>query len=95
LAALARLLTRRRTAPAAPAPTDDDPAAALRRKLEEQRGDADEPEVEATEPAEQAVSPDLVDLEERRARVHARAQEALEHMREGSADDDPDGGAVA
>jgi hypothetical protein len=100
LAALARLLSRRHATPAAPATAGDDPAVELRRKLAEQRQAAAAPtpepaEVEEADVPEQVASPDLVDLEERRARVHARAQEAIELMREGGSDDEPGGGAVA
>jgi len=75
IAALARLLAARRdrAAPALPpAPPAEDPAEELRRKLAESR-DADAPPVEQTTTSEPAES-----LEERRARVHAKAQEALE-----------------
>ncbi len=65
---------RHRQQPAAePAP---DPAGELRRKLEETREDeaqvAEEPVVDES-------------LEERRARVHAKAQEAIDAMHEGDA----------
>ena len=78
IAALARLLAARRgraVAPALPpAPPAEDPAEELRRKLAESR-DADAPSAEAT------TTPEAVEsLEERRARVHAKAQEALEAM---------------
>ena len=77
IAALARLLAARRdrAAPALPpAPPAEDPAEELRRKLAESR-DADAPSAEATTMPEAVES-----LEERRARVHAKAQEALEAM---------------
>jgi hypothetical protein len=78
IAALARLLAARRdraVAPALPpASPAEDPAEELRRKLAESR-DADAPPVEQTTTSEPAES-----LEERRARVHAKAQEALEAM---------------
>ena len=78
IAALARLLAARRdraVAPALPpASPAEDPAEELRRKLAESR-DADAPSAEAT------TTPEAVEsLEERRARVHAKAQEALEAM---------------
>ena len=78
IAALARLLAARRNrapAPALPpARPADDPAEELRRKLAETR-DADASPVEPTTTPEPVES-----LEERRARVHAKAQEALEAM---------------
>jgi phage shock protein A len=79
IAALARLLARerrhRKQAASAP-PTVDDRAEALRRKLDETR---------ATEEAAQAPPADETPrepLEQRRARVHAKAQEAIEAMQE-------------
>ncbi|HSS74476.1 MAG TPA: hypothetical protein VLK53_13015 [Gaiellaceae bacterium] len=83
IAALARLLAARRTraeVPAlpAPAPPAEGPAEELRRKLAESR-EVDAPAAEPTEPSERKES-----LEERRARVHAKAQEALSVM------DDPE-----
>jgi len=79
IAALARLLAARRDraeAPALPPSTSpaEDPAEELRRKLAESR-DADAPAAGPTEPSERNES-----LEERRARVHAKAQEALSAM---------------
>jgi hypothetical protein len=75
IAALARLLARReraarRETAALPAP---DPAEELRRKLSESR---DVPEVTTAAPAEAPTGT----LEERRARVHAKAQEAMGAM---------------
>lgn len=93
LAALIRHLSRR-AAPAASQPQqlpmDEDPADELRRRLADQRVDGETSEEPASEDAP-------VDLEERRARVHARAQEAIDAMHEGEADEagDPDDGAVA
>jgi hypothetical protein len=79
IAALARLVAARRSrtqAPALPppAPPAADPAEELRRKLAQSRDtNVSAPEsVEASEPRES--------LEERRARVHAKAQEALSAM---------------
>ena len=74
IAALARLLAARRArqetwAPPSPAP---DPAEELRRKLAETR------EQPAAPPAEAAAPAGTID--ERRARVHAKAQEALDAM---------------
>ena len=77
IAALARLLAARRdraVAPALPpAPPAEDPAEELRRKLAESRG-ADAPSAEPT------ITSEPESLEERRARVHAKAQEALDAM---------------
>ncbi len=100
LAALARLLSRRARPATAPAPIPEDPAEELRRKLAEQRLEEREepaaaPAVEEADVPEPVASPDLVDLEERRARVHARAQEALQLMQEDAPDVDPDGGGGA
>ena len=76
IAALARLLASRRArlqapahAPALPAP---DPAEELRRKLAETR------EQPAT--ASEDAGPPTETIDERRARVHAKAQEALDAM---------------
>ena len=86
LAALARLRSRRRAAPEGP--VGEDPADELRRKLATQRDDGP---VDASddEPGEDAAPP--VDLAERRAEVHARAQEAIDSMREGETGDDGPG----
>jgi hypothetical protein len=78
IAALARLLAARRhraDAPVLPPPAlpAEDPAEELRRKLAESR-DMGASAAEPTEPKES--------LEERRARVHAKAQEALSAMDE-------------
>jgi len=77
IAALARILARRRHAPAAtPAPPlEPDPAAELRRKLSESRSEPPEPT--APEPDEPQKT-----LDERRARVHAKAMQAIEEMKE-------------
>jgi hypothetical protein len=77
IAALGRMLARRRQpaesiAEPSPAPIDD-PAEELRRKLADQR----QPEPEA-EPVVAAET-----LEERRARVHAKAREAIDAMDDG------------
>lgn len=74
VAALARLLSRRhgRPAPTAPAP---DPAEELRRRLAAAR--ETEPAGEGAPEAEADLS-----LDERRARVHEKAQEAIDAMRE-------------
>lgn len=79
IAALARLLAARRDRTEAPAPPPPvspagDPAEELRRKLAESR-DPDAPAAELPGPPARDES-----LEERRARVHAKAQEALSAM---------------
>jgi hypothetical protein len=82
IAALARMLARRRVhhAPAGPAPPVDDHADALRRKLDESRAtEAAPPSAEEPEPEPEAPQESL---EERRARVHAKAQEAIDAMQE-------------
>ena len=89
LAALARLRSRRRAAAPSDVLVEEDPAAELRRKLADQREDetADD-EADATTSA--------VDLDARRAQVHARAQEAIDLMHEGEAEpDSPDDDSVA
>ena len=74
IAALGRILARRRQPAEStveyPAAAVEDPAKELRRKLADQR----QPEPEA-EPA-----PTEESLEERRARVHAKAREAIDAM---------------
>jgi hypothetical protein len=77
IAALVRALRRRREpVPAAPAPAPD-PADELRARLQQSR------EAESvTVPAEPETPRDTVPLDERRARVHAKAQEAIDLMRE-------------
>jgi hypothetical protein len=78
IAALARVLARRkvrRRAPAVEPPAD--PAGELRRKLSESR--------EAASEAEPAVVPAPTEtLDERRSRVHAKAQEAIDAMQDTS-----------
>jgi hypothetical protein len=78
IAALARLLHRRRHAaePAVETPAAD-PAEELRRALDEQRDVEPEP-VAAPAADEPEPSPD-----ERRADVHARGESAIARMREG------------
>ncbi len=74
IAALGRWLSQRRhPAPTVPEPVEapaDDPAEELRRKLASAR--QPEPEAEPAAPEET--------LEERRARVHAKAREAIDAM---------------
>jgi hypothetical protein len=80
IAALARLLARRQARSAAAPPRAVDPAQELRRKLDESRGEP-AAEVPATTAAEAAAATEPKEtLDERRARVHAKAQEALEAM---------------
>ena len=76
IAALARLLAARRDRTPPPALPTKDPAEELRRKLAESRA-PDAPAAEPTRPSERNES-----LEERRAHVHAKAQEALSAMDE-------------
>ena len=76
IAALARLLsTRQARREAPPAGEPPDPADALRQKLSQTRA----------EPASETASarpddPSLETLDERRARIHAKAQETIESM---------------
>lgn len=75
VAALARLLRRRQGESPKPAePSIDDPAAELREALARSRPP------ETPEPRAPEEQPET-SLEERRARVHARAQETIESMR--------------
>jgi hypothetical protein len=87
IAALARVLARRRprhgvpsASSVAPAPASD-PAEELRRKLSATRATPDEPSEsqDIAPPAEPTET-----LEERRSRVHAKAQEAIEAMQDPS-----------
>ena len=73
IAALGRLLAARRArleAPALPPPQSPDPAEQLRRRLAESREDVGSSP--SPEPSES--------LEDRRARIHAKAQEAMSAM---------------
>jgi hypothetical protein len=84
IAALGRWLAQRRQQPetvAEPLPTEADPAEELRQRLEEQRRSEPEPDVEPAVDAEPATVDET--LEERRARVHAKAREAIESMDDG------------
>ena len=77
IAALARLLARRRRREApTPAALDaaQDPAEELRRKLTETR--------QAAAPSDAAETEATVTLDERRSRVHAKAQQAIEAMQD-------------
>lgn len=79
IAALARVLARRarveQPALPPPGPRADDPAAELRRKLDQAR-DLEPPSAEGPPEPPGPEEP----LAERRARVHAKAQEALAAM---------------
>jgi hypothetical protein len=86
IAALARVLARRQArreaaAPRPPLPssTQADPAEALRHKLSETRA-TDDTATAGQEPISSAEPTETLD--ERRARVHAKAQEAIEAMQE-------------
>ncbi len=85
IAALARTLARRRGdhEPVPAVPPVDDRADALRRKLDESRA-AEPGPGPATETGEsRAERPERTEtIEERRARVHAKAQEAIAAMQE-------------
>jgi hypothetical protein len=89
IAALARLLSARQArvdaSPLPGPPVEDDPAEALRRKLSETRDE----QATASATADRAVhSTDDTDsepaetLDDRRARIHAKAQEAIDAMQE-------------
>ncbi len=79
IAALARLVAARRArleAPALPAARpEQDPAEELRRRLAESRDDTGQGAEAAGEPSAPTES-----LDDRRARVHAKAQEAMSAM---------------
>ena len=76
IAALARLVARRRRRAAPPPALGEaqDPAEELRRKLSETRQDAG--------PSDPAVTGPTETLDERRSRVHAKAQQAIEAMQD-------------
>lgn len=76
VAALARLLHHRRHAGAVAPPEAVDPADELRRTLADRR-EAEEEPIDSS--AEAVVEPSL---DERRAAVHTRAEEAIAQMRE-------------
>ena len=94
IAALARILARRRPAqkPVAPPPVDGH-AETLRRKLDEARSAEATEAPERTATAAEDEAPERTataaedeaprqSLEDRRARVHAKAQEAIDAMQE-------------
>lgn len=94
IAALARLFSRRSEAtPPAVAPASveiaADPAAELRRRLAESRGD--EPP-ETDQETDQAPPAEPLSLDERRARVHERAKETLDRMHGAGGDTGEDAG---
>jgi len=77
IAALARVVARRRrhaAPPPAGADEAQDPAEELRRKLSETRQD--------TAPSDPVVTAPTETLDERRSRVHAKAQQAIEAMQD-------------
>jgi hypothetical protein len=76
VAALARLLHHRRHAAAVVPPEVADPAEELRRTLADRR----EAEAEPIDPPDEEAG--MPSLDERRAGVHARAEEAIAQMRE-------------
>lgn len=80
IAALARILARRQARTAAGPAPELDPAKELRRKLDESRGQAASGDAGATTAGLTATAEQTETLDERRARVHAKAQEALEAM---------------
>ena len=82
IAAAARYLARRSraaTPPPAPSTTQADPAEALRRKLDEARTEPSAPAPPDSATAEAAARETL---DERRARVHAKAEAAIAEMQE-------------
>lgn len=85
IAALARLLARREQLPPGPTttPGEPDPAAELRRKLSETRAEPPAThEPGAPEPGAPAADEEGESLEDRRARVHAKAMQAIDEMKE-------------
>lgn len=80
IAALARLLSARHTRHEAPSPMagPPDPADALRQKLSASRTEPAAPPALPAEAPADALSDETLD--ERRARIHAKAQEAIESM---------------
>jgi hypothetical protein len=89
IAALARVLSTRRARVEAPLPptqpAEDDPAEALRQKLSHARGeDGLETATVADEPTSGGPSDEepTETLDERRARIHAKAREAIDAMQD-------------
>ena len=83
IAALARVLARRRRShegPSVAPPVGPDRADELRRKLDETREETAASEAPEQEP-DAAEAPSQT-LDERRSRVHAKAQEAIEAMQD-------------
>lgn len=97
IAALLRRRQRSRAVEGAPA-TAPDPAVELRQRLAETRTSEATVAAAAAEPPTQAAPlEEPASLDERRARIHERAQEAIDSMRgpDGDADDtDQPGGAA-
>lgn len=80
IAALARLLSARQTRRELPSPVaaPPDPADALRQKLSASRAEPSAAPAEAAVPPVEASPAETLD--ERRARIHAKAQETIESM---------------
>jgi hypothetical protein len=85
LAALLRHLSRRHASATTSTPVppiEPDPADELRRRLADQQVDHETADEEETEWADDTAPTDSKALEERRARVHAQAQAAIDSMRD-------------
>lgn len=78
---IAALLRHRRREQAAPTPAED-PAAALRERLQQARAADDRDEFDAAEgqPLDEAEPTEPRSLEERRRAIHEKAQQALGEM---------------
>jgi hypothetical protein len=92
VAALLRQRKRSRAAQPSSAPPSD-PAVELREKLAETRSEEAGAQAPTADEAEAAPPEDPPSLEDRRARVHERAQEAIGLMRGPDEADGPDGAA--
>lgn len=84
IAALARVLARRSAGSALPPATEPEPdlAGELRRKLSETRDAAGAGGRTTPQPPPDVPPEPQASLEERRSRVHAKAQEAIDAMRD-------------